>query len=256
MEVLFDRDGVKLIAGDCRDVADTIPARSVDMLLTDPPYGMAFVSGWTAAKLTVKSDGVRQGVRVVRSALNDLQPCFSPDMHALIFCHWESWPDFYDNLCHLFTIRNALVWSKSGGGMGDLRHEYAKDYEIILFGACGRGRELNGKRVGAVLQCNRVSAKDREVPFQKPVPLLAELIERHTPPGGMILDPFVGSGSTLEAALATGRRALGIEIDRERAEMARARLERWHAQGRLDFGTANPRVDGSADEQTKKEQGT
>ena len=101
---------------------------------------------------------------------------------------------------------------------------------------------MNGKRVGAVLQCNRVSAQDREVPFQKPVPLLAELIERHTPPGGMILDPFVGSGSTLEAALVTGRQAVGIEIDRERAEMARARLERWHAQGRLDFGTDNNRI--------------
>lgn len=237
MTVLFDRHGVKLLQGDCRDVLACVEPRTVDMLLTDPPYGMAFESGWTAAKLTVKSDGVRQGVRVVRSALNDLQATFHPDMHALVFCHWESWPDFYDNLCHLFSVRNALVWSKSGGGMGDLRHEYAKDYEIILFGACGRGRELAGQRVGAVLNHKRVSASERDVPFQKPVGLLAELIERHAPPGGLVLDPFVGSGSTLVAALETGRHAIGVELDAERAEIARARLERWCAQGRLGSAT-------------------
>jgi DNA modification methylase len=167
----------------------------------------AFQSGWTAAKLTVKSDGVRQGIRVVRSALNALQPTFASDMHALVFCHWESWPDFYDNLCHLFQIRNALIWSKTGGGMGDLRHEYAKDYEIILFAAVSRGREIRGKRTGAVLTHKRVPGAARHVPFEKPVPLLAELVERHAPPGGLVLDPFAGSGSTLVAARQTGRAA-------------------------------------------------
>jgi len=186
---------------------------------------MAFVSGWTAAKATVKSDGVRQGVRVVRGALNELAPAFSPDMHALVFCHWESWPDFYDNLCHLFAIRNALVWFKGGGGMGDLRHEYAKDYEVILFGAKSRGREIAGKRTGTVIQGHRrVPPSRRHVPFEKPVGLMSELIERHCPPGGLVLDPFLGSGPTLEAAKVTGRRAIGIELDESLCEIAANRL--------------------------------
>jgi len=54
-----------------------------------------------------------------------------------------------------------------------------------------------------------------------------------------VLDPFCGSGTTLIAALETGRKAIGIEIDERWVEVARRRLERWHAQGRLDFGTAN-----------------
>jgi site-specific DNA-methyltransferase (adenine-specific) len=232
----YYRDGsVTIYHGDCRDVAPSLAPGSVDCLLTDPPYGMAFVSGWTAAKATVKSDGVRQGVRVVRGALNELQPTFSPDMHALVFCHWESWPDFYDNLCHLFSIRNALVWSKGGGGMGDLRHEYAKDYEVILFGAKSRGREIAGKRTGAVLKGHkRVPAGRRHVPFEKPVSLIAELIERHCPPGGLVLDPFLGSGPTLEAAKLTGRRAVGIELDERLCEIAARRL----SQDVLDFGGA------------------
>ena len=140
MKPYYSDEYVTLYHGDCRDVASSLPSGAIDLTLTDPPYGMAFVSGHTAAKATVKSDGVRQGVRVVRSALNELAPCFSDDMHLLVFCHWESWPDFYDALSHIGAIRNALIWYKSGGGMGDLRHEYAKDYEVILFAARGRGR--------------------------------------------------------------------------------------------------------------------
>lgn len=226
----YEKDGITIYHGDCRDVADDIQPSSVDFLLTDPPYGMAFVSGWTAEQATVRSDGVRQGVRVVRSALNALVTAFHEDMHAVVFCHWESWPDFYDNLCHLFPIRNALIWHKGGGGMGDLRHEYAKDYEVMLFGARSRGRELRGKRTGAVLSgIPRVKTADRLLPFEKPVQLLSGLIERHTPERGLVLDPFLGSGSTLVAAVRAGRRAIGVELDEERCEIAAKRL----AQGAL-----------------------
>jgi DNA modification methylase len=226
MTPYYTDDLVTIHHGDCRDVASALAPKSVDFLLADPPYGMAFVSGWTAAKATVKSDGVRQGIRVVRSALNELSPSFGPDMHAVIFCHWESWPDFYDNLCHLFPIRNALIWSKSGGGMGDLRHEYAKDYEVMLFGARSRGRELRGKRVGAVISGHRrVPPTARNVPFEKPVSLLSELIERHAEPGQLVLDPFLGSGSTLVAAKRTGRKAIGIELDERLCEIAARRCQ-------------------------------
>lgn len=234
MTPYYSDDLVTLYQGDCRDVASALAPGSVDLLLTDPPYGMAFVSGKTLEKAIVRSDGVRQGIRVVRSGLNALEPTFAPDMHALVFCHWESWPDFYDNLCHLFAIRNALIWDKSGGGMGDLRHEYAKDYEIILFGAISRGRELSGKRAGAVLRHYRVPSGQRHMPFEKPVPLLAELVERHCPPRGLVLDPFAGSGSTLVAAKQLGRLSIGIELDEARCEMAARRL----SQDVLDFGSA------------------
>ena len=234
VEPYYEDNAVTIYHGDCRDVADSIAPESVDLLLTDPPYGMAFVSGMAAVKAApIRSDGVRQGVRVVRTALNALEHTFSDDMHALVFCHWESWPDFYDHLCHLFPIRNALVWWKAGGGMGDLRHEYAKDYEILLFGARSRARELRGKRVGAVLRgYGKVPPSERHVAFQKPVPLLVSLIDRHTEPGGVVLDPFMGSGSTIEAAKKAQRRAIGIELEERLCEITAKRL----AQEVLDLG--------------------
>jgi site-specific DNA-methyltransferase (adenine-specific) len=233
MEPYYDDGQCVIYHGDCRDIAPQLQSGSVDLLLGDPPYGMAFVSGKTTEKATVRSDGVRQGIRSVRTALNALEHTYHEDMHALIFCHWESWPDFYDHLCHLFAIRNALIWYKSGGGMGDLRHEYAKDYEVIMFGARSRGRELRGKRTGAVVEgFRRVPSTRRHFPFQKPTELLASLIERHTEPDQLVLDPWLGSGSTAVAAKQLGRRFIGMELDEERCEIAARRLD----QGVLDFG--------------------
>lgn len=231
----YDDGTVTIYHGDCRDIAAALPRRAVDLVLTDPPYGMAFVSGWTATKASVRNDGVRQGIRIVRQAFNDLEPTFADDMHALVFCHWESWPDFYDNLCGLFAMRNALIWYKAGGGMGDLRHEYSKDYEVILFGARSRGRELAGKRAGAVIPgYRRVPGSQRLHPTEKPVPLLVELVERHTDPGQLVLDPFMGAGSTLLAAKSLGRRAIGIEVDERYCEIAANRC----SQEVLDLGGA------------------
>jgi site-specific DNA-methyltransferase (adenine-specific) len=231
----YEQDGITIYHGDCRDVAPSLAVGAVDLLLTDPPYGMAFTSGWTAST-AVSSDGDRQGARVVRTGFNALQHAFGSDMHALVFCHWKSWPDFHDHLCHLFAFRNALVWSKGGGGMGDLRHEYAKDFEIVLFGARGRGRELRGKRTGCVIEAARVPPAERDVPFQKPIGLLMDFIERHTEPSHLVLDPFMGCGSTLVAAQMCGRRAIGIEIDERYCEMATRRL----AQGALPFANLTP----------------
>lgn len=235
MTPYYQDDYVTLYHGDCRDIAPSLPKGSIDLILTDPPYGMAFTSGWTAST-AVKSDGDRQGARVVRTAFNELQHTFHEDMHALVFCHWKSWPDFHDHLCHLFAFRNALIWSKGGGGMGDLRHEYAKDYEVVLFGARGRGRELAGKRTGCILQYARVPASQRNVPFEKPVALLAELIERHSETGHLVVDPFAGSGPSLVAAKKMNRRAIGIEIEERYCEIAARRL----SQEVLDFGKATP----------------
>ena len=237
MRPYYNHGGITIYHGDCRDVAEYIAPQSVDLVLTDPPYGQAFVSGMrTATELgAVRGDGVRQGIRSVRRALNDMRPTYSADTHFLVFCHWESWPDFYDNLSHLFAIRNALIWHKNRGGMGDLRHEYAKDYEVILFGAMGRGREIAGRRDGTVITgFPPVAGGIREHPTEKPVNLLCHLIGKHCPRGGLVLDPFMGVGSTLIAAKDGLRHAIGIEIEERYCEIAAKRLE----QEVLDFGGA------------------
>jgi len=226
MRPYYQAGGISLYHGDCRDVlAELRLGPAVDLLLTDPPYGMQFAGdGLTTRRANVRGDGVRQGVRVARQALFVALPLLADDAHVLVFCHWESWPDFYDALCPLVPIKNALVWHKDRGGTGDTQMEYARDFEIVLYGARGR-RPIRGRRDGAVIRGFPPVSSTRLHPTQKPTGLLGYLIGKHTPPDGLVLDPFVGSGSTLIAARQLGRRAVGIEIDERYCQVSAARLQ-------------------------------
>ena len=223
-EPYYDEDGVTIFHGDCRDVAPAITPQTVDLILMDPPYGKQFTGESMMTKTAnIRADGLRQGMRVVRQALFELEPAWKRDMHLLTFCHWESWPDFYDAVSAYIPIKNSLIWHKARGGTGDTTMAYANDFEVLLYGALGR-RGLAGKRPGAVIGGYPPVGKDRLHPTEKPEPLLRELIERHCPVGGTVLDPFMGVGSTLVAAKALGRRAIGIELDRTYCAQAVTRL--------------------------------
>jgi site-specific DNA-methyltransferase (adenine-specific) len=219
----YQDDLVTIYHGDCRDVVPELQDASVDVLLTDPPYGMAF-GGFRGAEANVRADGARQGIRLVRQMFHETRPKMGKDAHAYVFCHWESWPDFYDAASPFIPIKSALIWWKNRGGMGDVELEYARDYEVILFGAHGR-RPLTGRRDGSVLPnfAPMGNIAERLHPTEKPVPLLAFLIGKSAPERGTVLDPFMGSGSTLEAAKQLGRKAIGIEIEERYCEIAAQR---------------------------------
>jgi DNA modification methylase len=217
--------GVVIYHGDCRDVVASLPRHSADVLLSDPPYGMAYKSAdKKAVSQNVKADGARQGARIVRQMLGEWGRASKPEAHAYLFCHWESWPDFYDMASGYLHMRNALVWWKDRGSMGNMAMEYARDYEVILY-AAPKGRPLVGGRRGAVIDGHPpVPSARRLHPTEKPVSLLRYLVERSAPKGGLVLDPFMGSGSTLEAANSVGRRAIGIELDERYCELAANRI--------------------------------
>ncbi|HZD70340.1 MAG TPA: DNA methyltransferase [Actinomycetes bacterium] len=218
-------DGISLYHGDCRDVLPELPPSSVDLLLTDPPYGKHYVpEGRPVRRMNIRADGARQGVRVVRQALFAALPLLKADAHVLVFCHWESWPDFYDAICPLVPIKNALIWHKDRGGPGDTQMEYARDYEVVLYGAQGR-RAITGRRDGAVVRGFPPVGPQRLHPTEKPADLLGYFIAKHCPPGGTVLDPFAGSGSTLLAAWQLGRCGIGVEIDQRYCQVAATRLQ-------------------------------
>ena len=223
IEPYYEQDGITIYHGDSRDVLPSLAAGSVDLFVTDPPYGMAF-GGFRGVDANVSADGARQGIRLVRQVLHEARDVMSAEAHYLLFCHWESWPDFYDAASPFFAIKNALIWYKDRGGMGDTDMEYARDYEVILYGVRGR-RAIDGKRDGAVITgYPPVRSQLREHPTQKPVELLAHLIGKHAPIGGLVPDPFMGSGTTLRAAKDLGRRAIGIEINEDYCKIAVERL--------------------------------
>jgi site-specific DNA-methyltransferase (adenine-specific) len=203
----YDEDGITIFHGDCREVDAWL---SADVLATDPPYGIAFKSGWTGS--AIANDETLAARDAVLAAWGD-RP-------SLVFgSPGRAEPQ---------GVVGRLVWHRPGSGMGDLSLPWKPDWEIVY--VLGSGF-VGTRRGSAVLtypwDVFRGSALH---PHQKPLGLMRDLLAKCPP--GAIADPFMGSGSTLRAAKDLGRRAIGVELDERYCEVAAKRL----AQGVLAFG--------------------
>ena len=197
----------------------------VDLVLTDPPYGVSYSSNSGVGRGTrpITNDGARLALRLQRSVLPRLDA-----EHVLWFTRWDAWPDVWVDLGQWFRLRGLLIWDKGTPGMGDLNH-WGPSYEMIA--SAGEGQTV-GSRDQSVLRFPTTPSADRHHPTEKPVDLLIHLMEKMQPES--VLDPFAGSGSTLVAAKRLGRKAIGVELDERYCEIAAKRL----AQGVLDFGAS------------------
>jgi site-specific DNA-methyltransferase (adenine-specific) len=120
--------------------------------------------------------------------------------------------------------KHILAWDKGDRGtVGDLTCGFGEAWEAIFYGMKGR-RPLNGARPRTVIRYDWSSTMDPVHPTVKPIPLLSRIIEWSSAAGELVLDPFMGSGTTLVAAKNLGRRAIGIEIEERYCEIAAKRL--------------------------------
>ena len=206
----------KIIQGDCREILPCLPDESVDLLLTDPPYGMRYRAR-AGSRPIVGDDDLSWFGPFIREAYRVLKA----NTHAYLFCNEYGLATFRTEMAAAgFKVKRLLVWVKDQHTAGDLGGDYANRTEYLLFGHKGR-RLLNGHRDANVLFFKRAGRK-RLHPTEKPEDMLRYFIEKSSVPGELVLDPFAGSGSTCRAAKETGRRYLGIEVDRKYAEIARS----------------------------------
>lgn len=196
-------------------------AQSVDLLLTDPPYGMSYQSNMRKDKhLKIENDDNLDWLPVW---LKDVRRVLRSDAHCYIFCSWHKVDVFKRELeLHDFGLKNILIWNKGGGGMGDLEGDYSPSYEMVLFCSLGK-RKLNGKRDSNILPTGKTL--NNYHPTEKPVSLLAYLIEKSTQKDDLVLDCFAGSFSTGVAAQETGRRFIGYEIEEKYCKIGDRRLD-------------------------------
>lgn len=214
MKLYYEDDAVTLYHGDCREVIESVGP--VDLLLTDPPYGVTYVSNSGAGRGTkpISNDGTRLSLRLYRSVLPLIEA-----RHVLWFTRWDAWPDVWVELGQKWPLRGLLVWDKGTPGMGDLGH-WGPSYELIA--SAGEGRTV-GSRDGSIIRFRGVPHGQRFHPTEKPVEMLAYLIAK-LDRAGTILDPFAGSGSTLLAAKSLRRKATGVEMDEAYCEAIAKRL--------------------------------
>jgi site-specific DNA-methyltransferase (adenine-specific) len=201
MTIYFQDELVTLHHGNCLEITEWLNA---DVLVTDPPYGMNYVSGRRKQKPIVGD----QTLNVRDDAL-----ALWGDKPALVFGTWKQ--------PRPANVRQLIVWDKRGGAgfSGDLNMPWADITEEIYV----LGHGWVGRRVPGIYSIPTLPAANRpDHPTPKPVPLLGKLLEHC--PDGVIADPFAGSGSTLLAARNVGRRAIGVEIDEHYCELIAKRL--------------------------------
>lgn len=214
-EPYYSDEFVTLFLGDCLEVREWLAA---DVLVTDPPYGMAYESNWNRDKRNAKvgtpiAADSGTGARDVALAVWGNRP-------ALVFGKWTQ--------PRPAATRARLIWDKQVQGTGDLSIPWGPtDEEIYVLGT-----GFVGKRGTNIISAQMLMSGDRrrpEHPTPKPLDLMQALIAKCPP--GVIADPFAGSGSTLVAAKALGRRAIGVELEERYCEISARRL----AQDVLDF---------------------
>lgn len=192
-------DGVKLI-----------PNNYVDLILTDPPYGMSYQSNSRKEKHSkIKDD---DNLNWLVGWIKELRRVAKDEAHLYIFCSWHNIDVFKAEFQKHFKVKNILIWEKKGGGMGDLEGDYSPAYELILF--CSNGEKiLNGKRDRSVIRSSK-TLNDLH-PTQKPVNLMRYFIEKSSEEGDVVLDTFAGSFPTAKASIETKRKAICFERDED-----------------------------------------
>lgn len=222
----FERDGIVIYHGDCRDVLPTLEAGSIDLVLTDPPYGVQYVTAWRSRTdpLVAPITG-DESLDLVRECLPTIDRLLAEDRHAYVFTSAARIGEACEVIADFWKVKNVIVWDKGdAGSVGDLEAGYGVTWEGIVYANKGR-RPLSGPRPRSVYRFDWSGTRDPVHPTVKPVGVLQWLMAKSSNPGEVILDPWMGSGTTLRAAQNLGRRAIGIEIEERYCEIAARRLD-------------------------------
>ena len=223
----------RIYCGDCLDLMREMPDKGVDLVLTDPPYGIgesneknlsrgkpfgskrdrpgsSRVAGaknygsfeWDAGRIS------REYISEIRR-VSENQIIFGGNYYADLLDRSSCW----------------LVWDKDNSG------DFA-DCELAWTSFKTAVRKFKWRWNG-MLQEDMRHKEERIHPTQKPVPLFIQILEKYSKPGDLVLDPFLGSGTTAIACLRTGRHFIGIEKHEPYFIMAQERIDKERAQVRL-----------------------
>lgn len=196
MRPYYEQDGITIYHGDCREI---LPAITADVVLTDPPYGVNKDYGQYADSVIALGETVGAVLPMLRAITGrQLITCGIGNIWRYppadwVLCWWKP------NAMTRSKVANANIWEP-----------------ILVYGCKGFGVD------GVVAT---ITPQPNGHPCPKPLKLFTWLLARASTATDVVLDPFVGSGTTLRAAKDLGRRAIGIEIEERYCEIAARRLD-------------------------------
>lgn len=223
--VTLNPDGVYNM--DCIAGMQMIPAESVDLIVTDPPYLIDYASNRRKDKTHDFCTAIQgdSNPELIRDYMRECYRILKNNHAAYVFCSSKTLEFFKKAASDAgFLTKNTIIWVKNSWTAGDLKAQFGQQYEPILLLNKGRA-PFNGGRITDVWQFDRVAGKAQLHQNQKPLPLIEQCIEKHSNEGDMVFDGFMGSGTTAVAAARLGRQFLGFEIEPKYFDIIHDRLK-------------------------------
>ena len=221
----------KLLNGDCLELIAKIPDNSIDLIVTDPPY-KTITGGDSDGKNSTRPKGMLSGNRKLFTYQNNIKPTqWIPELfrvlkegsHCYIFTNHLNMKDMLiESEKAGFKLHNILVWEKNNCTPSQF---YMKNCEYILFLRKGKAKWINDIGGSKTVHQFQNIIGNKVHPTEKPVDLMQFYIKNSSSEGDLVLDPFMGAGSTGIAALNSGRNFIGFELDEEYFEIAKSRIE-------------------------------
>ena len=226
----------KIYCMDCLEGMKQIEDNSVDLVVTDPPYGISYKSNYGSENYKKriqktewdKSFNFRKYWKQIYGKMKEISDCF-------VFGRWEN----YNIMKELEGFKQILIWDKCCGGLGDL-NTFIPTYELIFY--FKKGNRKPNKRTPAVIRNHSQASwkygnsnRTYTHPTQKPKELIIKLLLISSNINDLILDPFMGSGTTAVACKQLNRNFIGFEISPEYVEIANKRLAQETLQSKEWF---------------------
>jgi len=213
---------------DCLEGMKLLDDNSVDMVLTDPPYNINLIPqrGLTNP---IENDNLNKEdfITLLNSCATEFKRILKQNTFFLTFCGWPTIPEYRQTFDKQFELKSMPIWIKNNFGIG---YYTRPQYEPCLLYLNGNPSPLE-KPISDVWKFNKVLKPIHSC--EKPINLIQHIIRHFSKEGNLILDPFMGSGTTAIAALQTNRKFIGFEIDEKYCEIATKRIKPWLEQTRL-----------------------
>jgi site-specific DNA-methyltransferase (adenine-specific) len=231
------REPVEVRVEDCLRFLRSLPAESVDLIVTDPAYsgmnqhlqlgrgrivGVYRSAGQAGARWFTEFHDDPETYRVF---LDECHRVLRQHRHIYIMFDSFSLLSLAPLVREVFAVKNVLVWDKINLGMG---HYFRRRHELILFAAKGH-RKLNTKDRADVISIKRIYRAP--YPTQKPVAVFGAMVEPSVEPGFVVCDPFVGAGAAAIAALKAGCTFVGADLSERAVE-----ITKWRSATFLETG--------------------
>ena len=241
----------RVFCGDVIAGIDRIPEASIDLILADPPYGLGKDYGNDSDKLDTA-----EYLAWMTAWVDAVLPKLKPTGSFYIFLTWRNSPEIFVMLKQRLTMINEIIWDRRVPSMGGSTRRYSSVHDTIGFFAAARNyyfdldairvpydaatkkarsRSIfvgakwleigyNPKDVWSVSRLHREHRERADHPTQKPLEIVERMIKASCPPGGVVFDPFMGSGTSAVAALRCGRDYVGFELNPDYCALIARRL--------------------------------